>query len=355
VLFAVGLAVALCLGAGAFAATPLYLPGVAVLLIAIAAAAWVESAARGVRLLRSVGSAVVEEQAPLPITVSVSRGHLPLPSAEVYAWSHGPPLPVSGSSERKLTSVVRFPRRGRHRLGPASVLVTDPLGLYSRTIASAASEILVLPRVEPIHLVELGGEPAIFGRQPISALDAGATEVDSLRPHRPGSPASRIHWPTVARTTTLMERRLVADSERTPWVVVDPRDPSNADALDLVMRAAASLCVHLARSGGCALLLPGDRQPARIDHTLSGFPESHARLAVLAPDAGAPPVGCLTGSGAVLWVTAAAGTPTQLAHLRAPLRYLVSPNPGLRLPVQFTVAGCSGQRLERGAAQLRAA
>lgn len=353
--FAVALGLALCLAAAGFAATPLYLPGVALLLTAIVAGAWVKSAARGLRLLRSVGAAAVEEQAPLPITVSLSRGRLPLPTAEVRAWSGGPPLPVPRPPEGKLTSTVRFPRRGRQRLGPASVLVADPIGLCSRTIASASSEVLVLPRVEPIHLLEVEGEPAILGRAPISAPDAGATEVDSLRPHRPGSPASRIHWPTVARTTTLMERRLVADGERTPWVVVDPRYPANADALDQAMRAAASLCVHLARRGGCALLLPGERQPRRIAPTLSGFSESHARLALMGPEAGAPPVGRLTGSGAVLWVTAAEGMSSQFARLRAPLRYLVSPHPRPGVPVQFMVAGCTGQRLETGAVRRKAA
>ncbi|MBV9798112.1 MAG: DUF58 domain-containing protein [Solirubrobacterales bacterium] len=353
--FAVSLGLALCLAAAGFAATPLYVPGVALLLTAIVAAVWVKSAARGLRLRRSVGATVVEEQTPLPITVRLSRGRLPLPSAELRVWPDGPPLPVPGPSQGKMTSAVRFPRRGRQLLGPASVVVGDPIGLCSRIVASAASEVLVLPRVEPIHLLEVEGEPAIFGRAPISAPDAGATEVDSLRPYRDGSPASRIHWPTVARTTTLMERRLVADGERTPWVLVDPRHPASADALDRAMRAAASLCVHLARRGGCALLLPGDRQPTRIGPTLSGFSESHARLALMVPEAGAPPVGRLTSLGAVLWVTAAAGMSTHFAQLRAPLRYLVSPHPRPGVPVQFTVAGCSGQRLESGAVRRRAA
>lgn len=351
---AVALGLALCLSAAGFAAAPLYVPGIALLLIALTAAAWVRSAARGLRVRRWVGGAAVEEQAPLPITVSFSRGRLPLPGAEVRAWSGASPHSVSGSWQGEVSSAVRFPRRGRQRLGPASVVLADPLGLYSATIASSAAEVLVLPRVESINLVGLGGEAALLGRQPISAPDAGATEVDSLRPHRPGSPASRIHWPTVARTTTLMERRLVADGERTPWVVVDPREPSSAEALDQAMRAAASLCVHLARSGGCMLVLPGDRQPTRIDPTLAGFPEVHARLALLEPRAGAPPAGSLSGSGAVLWVTGAAGAPAALAGLRAPLRYLVSPQPGPWSPIHFTVAGCSGQRLGREASRRRA-
>jgi hypothetical protein len=152
-----------------------------------------------------------------------------------------------------------------------------------------------------------------------------------------------------------MERRLVPDEDQRPLVVVDPREPSSPTALDDVMRAAASLCVHLARFGGCALLLPSDRRPTRLDPELHGFAELHARLALLEPEAGAPPLGCLTGAEVVLWITAATGGYASLAQLRAPLRYLVSPHPEEGWPVQFTVAGCSGQRLERARARRRAA
>jgi hypothetical protein len=107
------------------------------------------------------------------------------------------------------------------------------------------------------------------------------------------------------------------------------------------------LCVHLARHGGCALLLPGDRRPAPIDPALHGFPAAHVRLALLTPDAGAPPLGCTAGAAVVLWVTAAAGPAPSLGQLRAPVRYLVTPKCQARWPVEFTVAGCSGLRLER--------
>ena len=45
-LLAAGLGLALCLVAGAFAATPLYVPGIALLLMALAAGAWVGIAER---------------------------------------------------------------------------------------------------------------------------------------------------------------------------------------------------------------------------------------------------------------------------------------------------------------------
>jgi hypothetical protein len=150
-----------------------------------------------------------------------------------------------------------------------------------------------------------------------------------------------------------MERRLVADADQRPVIVVDPREPSSADALDQAVRAAASLCVHLAREGGCALLLPGDRRPASLDPELHGWPRLHARLALLQPDAGAPARAGLARAEVVLWVSAAAAACVDLVDLRARVRHLVSPHPQAERPVAFAVAGCSGQRLERARAELR--
>jgi hypothetical protein len=141
-----------------------------------------------------------------------------------------------------------------------------------------------------------------------------------------------------------MERRLISDGEGMPLVVVDPRSPSSGEALDRAVRAAASLCVHLARLGGCALLLPGDRRPVAIDPGLVAFPGAHARLALLGPASGAPPLGFLSAASMVLWVTAAAAPSAALAGLRTPVRYLVSPHVE---PTCFSVAGCGALSLDR--------
>jgi uncharacterized protein (DUF58 family) len=352
---AAGLGTALCLTAGAFAAAPLYLPGLALLQISAVAVAWVSLAARQVRLTRRCGMTAVEEQVELPLTVRVLRTRLPLPGAELRASSRGPSLPLPDLHDGTVTTTVRFPRRGRHRLAAASLVLSDPMGLCRRAVFSTEDEILVLPRVEGLNFAPAGGETAILARSAVTAAGAPATEVESLRPHRSETPASRIHWPTVARTTTLMERRLVADADLRPLVVVDPREPSSADALDQAVRAAASLCVHLARHGGCAVLLPGDRRPTALEPELHGWPQLHARIALLEPCGSNPPLAGLARADVVLWVTAATGMSVGLARLRAPVRYLVSPHPDASLPAQFAVAGCSGQRLERARSKVRAA
>jgi uncharacterized protein (DUF58 family) len=339
-----GLGAALCLVAGGFGVTALYLPGAALLLIAGSAVVYVHLATRGASVARSLGSSAVEEQAATAVTVSVSRPGPRISAAEVRAWPDGPAWPLRGSAS--VAAAVRFPRRGRHRLGPAALVISDPLGLATRVIESDADEVLVLPRIEPVRFAGETGPGAGVGRRPLAgAADPMASEVDGIQQHQPGTPASRIHWPAVARTATLMERRLVIDGDQAPLVVVDPRGPVSPEALDRAVRAAASLCVHLARRGGCALLLPGDRRVLRLDVTLAGFEQVHARLAVLGPEAGSPPLNRAGGARAVLWVTAAAAGPRQLEGLRAPVRYLVSPHAARRSAIEFVVAGCSGQRL----------
>ena len=98
---------------------------------------------------------------------------------------------------------------------------------------------------------------------------------------REGSPASRIHWPALARGAGLMERKLISEADSRPLVVLDPRAPGSQEALDAAVRAAASLTLHFARRSGCALLLPGDRRATSSSPTCSGWPPAHVRLALV--------------------------------------------------------------------------
>jgi hypothetical protein len=103
------------------------------------------------------------------------------------------------------------------------------------------------------------------------------------------------------------------------------------------MRAAASLCIELARSGGCELLVPGERRPLAIDPALRAWPEAHVRIAVTDPLTGPiMPVGH-TGA-AVLWVTAGRSLPSSLRRL-SPGSLLITPS-GSRRGAAFRVSGC---------------
>ena len=160
-----------------------------------------------------------------------------------------------------------------------------------------------------------------------------------------------------------MERRLRSDGDTRPLIVLDPRRPAREEDLDAAVRAAASLCVHLARAGGCALLLPGDRRPTVLESTLIGWPHLHVRLALVDDRSGPNVAGLASRRGPLLYVAAhhPGRAPRALSHAVGGGRYLIVPGgDGLpeRVPASgapsaapaagarsFTVAGCTGYEL----------
>lgn len=353
------LGLGLCIGAATFDTPSLYVPGVALAAVALVAFAWVELAARGARLRRERGPHTVVEDAPYPLRVHAECGVRPPPGGELIEPLLGWPVPLAGRWSRRVRINVRFSRRGRRVLEPGRLVIRDPLRLRVReVVGEGGEEVLVLPRIEPVLAPggdgsggsldgSGGGESGLTGLR----LDAAAAEleIDGLRPYRQGSPASRIHWPAVARTGEMVERRLSADLDSAPLIVLDAAVPASEEALDMAVRATASLCVHMAHDGGCALLLPGERRPIEIGHDLAGWSQLHVRLAVLQAGAG-PQAGTLgPRAGSVLWVTAAdlRRAPRALDRLPAAARYVVSPSPLPGARAAFVVAGCTGQLLDR--------
>lgn len=353
-----GLGAALVLAGAVFDSASLYPPGVALTLLAVGAVAWVRLAARSAAVKRAPGPTSVVEEQPWPLGLRVSFGLLPPPGGELLEPLLGWPVPIGGRRSQRVRISVRFTRRGRRGLAAPELVIRDPLRLCERRVAGpAGAEVLVLPRVEPVSVAGGGGRAGAGplsghgGRAAAGRLPGAEAELDldGLRPYRPGASASRIHWPAVARTGEMLERRLVAESESSPLVVLDSRRPASEEALDAAVRAAASLTVHLARTGGVAVLLPGDRRAVQVGSDLSAWPAVHARLAVVEAGSGAPAVGRAPRSGAIFWVTAAdlAASPAGLARAPAAGRVLVTPHPLRALAVTFTVAGCSGQPIGR--------
>ena len=265
--------------------------------------------------------------------------------------------------------VSHFARRGLQELPPPSLVVSDPLELarVETDSATPTQRLLVLPRVEPVRWLSSEGGRRFEQPDGDSSSEAhAAVDMDGLRPYRVGTPASRIHWPAVARGHGLIERRLQADGDSRPLVVLDARLPdpdAQSELLDAAVRAAASLVLELARHGGCGLLLPGEQRPTAVDRELMSWPAAYGRLAVVQSGAGsrAPALG---GSAARLGATiyvAASPTPRVAALLAGPASgpvILVVPHPELvngrphgvrgRMLATLDVSGCRGFRLGGG-------
>jgi uncharacterized protein (DUF58 family) len=347
----------LTLAALTFDASPLFVPGVGFMLVGLLTPAWIEVTSRSAQAHRKLQADRVLEDEPLEATVEVRRGQLGLPGAELFDPLVGEPValgaalsPIRGSRTATVRVLARFPRRGKRQIERPALIAQDALGLArSARRESGVDEVLVLPRTERVRWS--GPESPAFDASAAATLaePIAAPELDGLRPYRPGSPASRIHWPALARGAGLLERRMRSDGDMRPLVVLDSRCSGPSERLDAAVRAAASLTLELARRSGCGLLLPGERRALEIEHDLAAWPAAHVRLALVegGPDARAPALGPGGRLGPLVYVTAERlrRLPAGVLHAgRAVLLVLPNDLAG-GAAVGFEVAGCVGIRL----------
>jgi uncharacterized protein (DUF58 family) len=340
----------LLLVAGTFAAQPLYVTGSALLLLGAGAALWIGVGGHGATIRREIDKRSVIEEEPLSVRIHARGGRLPLPPGFIDEPLLSEPVRFSaGRREARVRVELTFGRRGRRRLEPPALVLRDPFGLAQRVIVGApGDEVLVLPRIFPVHVTAAGGDtmPAHARAMLIAAAE---TEIDGLRPHREGTPASRIHWPALARGAGLMERKLISEADSRPLVVLDPRSPASRDALDAAVRAAASLTLHFAQRTGCGLLLPGDRRATVVEPDLLAWPSAHIRLAVVDDGAGPALHAAQNRRGLIVYVGARPVDRAPRALGRTPGGCLVVVPGGVagRRPV-LEVAGCQAFVSGRG-------
>ena len=301
------LAAAFVLAGAAFDSPSMYVPGVALALLRGRCA---PLGRRGVATRpagASVGALDDPEDEAYPLELVIRQGRV----AAARRAGHAPAGRRPGARHRD------GPRRecgfGCARRGgdagtsePATLQLTDPLRLHTVELrGESAGSVLVLPRIEPV-IVRGGsgggrGDGLLDGLEGLGAAGIDTRpidfELDGLRPYREGSPASRIHWPTVARSREMLEHRLVAGANASPLVVLDSSRPADLEALDRAVRAAASLCVHLAPSAAARSCSPASAR-AEIDRQLSAWPRAHARLARVEPGGAAPRARAPRGAGA---------------------------------------------------------
>jgi len=345
------LALGFGLAAALLDAEPLWVPAATLLLVAAGSAAWVGFGARGVRITRTIGARRVMEDEPVTIVLDVRAGRLGLPPSRVTDPLMPAPVALrGGTGGGRVRIEVRFGRRGRRVLALPRVLVADPLGLATREVSARPSplgdELLVLPRIEPVVAAPGGSDATRIARHGIPGIGA-EVELDGIRPLRDGTPAARIFWPAVARGAEPQERFLSSASESRPVVVLDPRGAATDEALDAAVRATASLARALAQAGGCSVLLPGDRRPVELGETLAGWPNIHARLALITSAVGPALASLAQRRGPIVFVSARmrAGMPQALGPAHGATRIIVVPGALPDRHPQFAVAGCSGYEL----------
>lgn len=159
----------------------------------------------------------------------VNSGRLRAPWIEVVNES-----PIPGAAGSRVISLLRggekqsyvartwLTRRGGFPLGPTSVTVSDPFGLFrvKRRLAPARS-LIVLPMIFPIS--SFLAPPGILpGGQVIrrKAIDL-TPHAAGVREYAPGDELKRIHWPTTARTGRVMVKEFEQDPQAEVWLFLD--------------------------------------------------------------------------------------------------------------------------------------
>ncbi len=203
--------------------------------------------------------------------------------------------------ERLWTVRTRCRRRGLYRLGPLTLIGTDPFGLFEATLQLVETdEVLIYPPILPIRRLGLPagfwrGTEAARQRTPEVTPNAGG-----VREYQPGDAFHRIHWPSTARRDRLMVKEFDQEPAADVWIVLDmmadvhihqpDRDEEEwlagrprllpLSTEEYAIALAASLAAYLLRRermvgilayGSRRLLLPPHRGEGQLERLLEGL------------------------------------------------------------------------------------
>jgi uncharacterized protein (DUF58 family) len=145
--------------------------------------------------------------------------------------------------------------RGRYRVGPLTVRLMDPFGLCELPRAFTSTDTLVVtPQVLELPAVQLSGEWGGAGHSTYRSVATHGDDDVATREYHHGDDLRRVHWRTTARRGELTVRREEQAWQSRGAVLLDTRLVAHrgdgpTSSLEWAISAAASISIHLARSG----------------------------------------------------------------------------------------------------------
>ena len=193
---------------------------------------------------------------------------------------------LEAGRDRLLTWEETLPSRGRKRLAGVRLTTRFPFGLFLKASrVMLEREVLVFPAVQPLPSETL---QYLVGAGTSSVRRRGrGHDLYNLRLYRAGDDPRRIHWRSSAKAQSLLVREMEAETTEDTRIVLMGTGARDAARLEGALSEAASIAVHLARSGagvelvGPGLFVPLGQGPGHARHILTA-------LALYEPGAPAP-------------------------------------------------------------------
>jgi uncharacterized protein (DUF58 family) len=191
----------------------------------------------------------------------------------------------------------RPPARGRYTYAALDLLTRSPFGIVERRLTvKSPGQLLVYPQLGRLtrRWQKLLREALQTRRGRRHDRTAQQQEYHGLRDYRSGDSLRWIHWRTSARTGQLMVKEFEQEKDQflalllDPWMPRTKIEPEQREAIELLARFAATVCVETCRQSGRRLLLGWTGQTPSIRQGPASARLLHDVLDVLTTLRGAP-------------------------------------------------------------------
>lgn len=162
---------------------------------------------------------------------------------------------LSAKDSRAWRHTVECNRRGIFSLGPVRVSSGDPFGLFrAQRHFLGKQRIVVYPRAEPLPHLNLPYAALPGDGTHSERTQHTTTQAASVRPYVPGDGVNRVHWPSTARTNSLMVKEFDQGISANIWLLLDMHQGVQAgegwdNTEELVVTIATSVATRLLTDG----------------------------------------------------------------------------------------------------------
>lgn len=192
---------------------------------------------------------------------------------------------LGGGTALPVAPPAALAERGRVLCGPVSVQVSDPIGLFRRTLTSPETMATTLVHPRTVALPRFGRQRVGAGWGVSNRHRRDGYDLRAIREYEPGDDLRHVDWPATAHTGQLQIREYEQAATDRALVVVDLCTPPNGvdpsrRCFETVLSATASILLRLVGLGYPTTLLGDEDDRLVLGSGGRGVDEMLDRLAI---------------------------------------------------------------------------